>query len=72
MNLQDISSHRVRKQTFVTKGTGEGRDKLGDQDWHTHTPRRVDNKFTQGTLRKPTMTYMGKEPGVRVNICIYN
>ena len=30
-------SHRCREQTYGYQGGKEGRDKLGDWDWHIHT-----------------------------------
>ena len=36
-------SHRCRKQTYGYP-VSKGEDKLGDQDWHMHTPiYKVDN-----------------------------
>ena len=36
--LQNRNSHRCRKQAYGYQGVmGEGRDKLGDWNWHTHT-----------------------------------
>ena len=46
MNLftKQKENQRGRKQTYAYQGEKEGRDQLGDWDWHTHTTiYKIDN-----------------------------
>ena len=68
MNLptKQKQSHRCRKQSYGYQGGKEGRDKLGDWDWHIHvTKYKTDNKdllySTVNSTQYSVMTYMGIE-----------
>ena len=60
-------SHSCRKQTYGYQGGKEGRDKLGDWDWHIHTTiyKIITNKdllySTGNSTQYSVMAYMRKE-----------
>jgi len=70
MNLftKEKWTHRLWKQTCGYKrGKGQGRDKLGVWDWHTHTTiYKLDNQqrptySTENSTQYYIITYIGKE-----------
>ena len=66
MYLQNRNkSYRCRKQIYGEDGARQGRDKLGEWDWHMHTATyRIDNKdllySTGNSTQYAVMTCMEK------------
>ena len=54
MNLftKQKCSHRCKNKLMVTKGKGEGRDKLGDRDGDTYTAVYIEWSFSGGSVVK--------------------
>ena len=63
---KEKQTHRHRKQTWLLKGKGWGRDKLGVWEWHIHTTiYKINNKellYSTGNYTQYfEITYKGKE-----------